>query len=206
MVWCDTRVCVSVKVKLVVANEMVPHLLAEEYMDRGDYENELRQVHSTDSPTDSPHSLPPSLAPSLSSLSLLPTHSLAHAVKVIGETKTAYDISEHDVLIFGDEGLMLVGPNSRHHEPLLCSYVEVRGVGPPLSELTFMAMEGVECGYVHPKLLSATVPRVGYHPDSQGDSLPSRSTNALAHLCVCVDVGAIRPRPQYGATDTSEDG
>ena len=75
------------KVKLVVANEIVPHLLAEEYMDKGEYENELRQV--------------------------------------IGDTKTAYDISEHDVLIFGDEGLMLVGPNSRHHEPLLCSYLEV---------------------------------------------------------------------------------
>ena len=53
------------KFKLVVANEIVPHLLAEEYMDKGEYENELRQV--------------------------------------IGDTKTAYDISEHDVLIFGDE-------------------------------------------------------------------------------------------------------
>uniref|UniRef100_A0A7S2RBC2 Uncharacterized protein n=1 Tax=Rhizochromulina marina TaxID=1034831 RepID=A0A7S2RBC2_9STRA len=78
------------KVKLVVANEIVPHLLAEEYMDKGEYENELRQV--------------------------------------IGDTKTAYDISEHDVLIFGDEGLMLVGPNSRHHEPLLCSYLEVLNI------------------------------------------------------------------------------
>ena len=75
------------QVKLIVANEIVPHLLAEEYMDKGEYENELRQV--------------------------------------IGDTKTAFDISEHDVLIFGEEGLMLVGPNSRHHEPLLCSYLEV---------------------------------------------------------------------------------
>jgi WD repeat-containing protein 35 len=78
------------KVKLIVANEIVPHLLAEEYMDKGEYENELRQV--------------------------------------IGDTKTAYDISEHDVLIFGEEGLMLVGPNSRHHEPLLCSFLEVMNI------------------------------------------------------------------------------
>ena len=78
------------KVKLIVANEIVPHLMAEEYMDKGEYENELKQV--------------------------------------VGDTKTAFDISEHDVLIFGDEGLMLVGPNSRHHEPLLCSYLEVINV------------------------------------------------------------------------------
>lgn len=47
---------------------------------------------------------------------------------MIGDTKTAYDISEHDVLIFGEEGLMLVGPNSRHHEPLLCSFLEVMNI------------------------------------------------------------------------------
>ena len=54
-------------------------------MDKGEYENELKQV--------------------------------------IGDTKAAYDISEHDTLIFGAYGLLVAGPNSRHHEPLLCAYL-----------------------------------------------------------------------------------
>jgi len=32
------------KVSLIVANEIVPHLQAEEYLDKGEYENELKQV------------------------------------------------------------------------------------------------------------------------------------------------------------------
>lgn len=56
------------KVNLIIANEISPHLTAEEYMDKGEYENELKQV--------------------------------------IGDTKSAYDISEHDVLIFGSHGLV----------------------------------------------------------------------------------------------------
>ena len=32
------------KVNLIVANEITPHLTAEEYMDKGEYENELKQV------------------------------------------------------------------------------------------------------------------------------------------------------------------
>lgn len=74
------------KVNLIIANEITPHLTAEEYMDKGEYENELKQV--------------------------------------IGDTRAAYDISEHDTLIFGAHGLLIAGPNSRHHEPLLCSYLE----------------------------------------------------------------------------------
>ena len=74
------------KVNLVIANEITPHLTADEYMDKGEYENELKQI--------------------------------------IGDTKAAYDISEHDTLIFGAYGLLLVGPNSRHHEPLLCAYLQ----------------------------------------------------------------------------------
>ena len=74
------------KVNLIIANEITPHLTAEEYMDKGEYENELKQV--------------------------------------IGETKAAYDISEHDTLIFGAYGLLVAGPNSRHHEPLLCAYLQ----------------------------------------------------------------------------------
>lgn len=38
--------------------------------------------------------------------------------------KAAYDISEHDTLIFGGHGLLVAGPNSRHHEPLLCAYLQ----------------------------------------------------------------------------------
>lgn len=74
------------KVNLLIANEITPHLTAEEYMDKGEYENELKQV--------------------------------------IGDTKAAYDISEHDTLIFGAYGLLVAGPNSRHHEPLLCAYLQ----------------------------------------------------------------------------------
>ncbi|RYG56134.1 hypothetical protein EON66_03645 [archaeon] len=74
------------KVNLIVANEITPHLTAEEYMDKGDYENELKQV--------------------------------------LGETRAAFDISEHDTLIFGSHGLLIAGPNARAHEPLLCTYVQ----------------------------------------------------------------------------------
>ena len=76
------------KVNLIIANEITPHLTAEEYMDKGEYENELKQV--------------------------------------LGDTRAAFDISEHDTLIFGAKGLLVAGPNARHHEPLLCSYLQVR--------------------------------------------------------------------------------
>ena len=74
------------KVNLIIANEVTPHLTAEEYMDKGEYENELKQV--------------------------------------LGDTRAAFDISEHDTLIFGAKGLLVAGPNARHHEPLLCSYLQ----------------------------------------------------------------------------------
>jgi len=74
------------KVNLIIANEITPHLTAEEYMDKGEYENELKQV--------------------------------------LGDTRAAFDISEHDTLIFGAHGILVAGPNSRHHEPLLCSYLQ----------------------------------------------------------------------------------
>mmetsp|Transcript_45192 Transcript_45192/g.54796 ORF Transcript_45192/g.54796 Transcript_45192/m.54796 type:complete len:856 (+) Transcript_45192:187-2754(+) len=74
------------KVNLIIANEITPHLTAEEYMDKGEYENEFKQV--------------------------------------IGDTKAAYDISEHDTLVFGAHGLLVCGPNSRLHEPLLCAYLQ----------------------------------------------------------------------------------
>jgi WD repeat-containing protein 35 len=74
------------KINLIIANEITPHLTAEEYMDKGEYENELKQV--------------------------------------LGDTRAAFDISEHDTLIFGAHGLLIAGPNSRHHEPLLCSFLQ----------------------------------------------------------------------------------
>jgi hypothetical protein len=45
--------------------------------------------------------------------------------QVLGDTRAAFDISEHDTLIFGAHGILVAGPNSRHHEPLLCSYLQV---------------------------------------------------------------------------------
>merc|ERR1719305_1837984 len=67
-------------------HEINPHLTAEEYMDKGEYENELKQV--------------------------------------LGDTRAAFDISEHDTLVFGAHGILVAGPNSRHHEPLLCTYLQ----------------------------------------------------------------------------------
>jgi WD repeat-containing protein 35 len=78
------------KVNLIIANEITPHLTAEEYMDKGEYENELKQV--------------------------------------IGDTRAAFDVSEHDTLIFGASGLLIAGPNARQHEPLLCSYLQFTSV------------------------------------------------------------------------------
>ncbi len=78
------------KVNLVIANEITPHLTAEEYMDRGEYENELRQI--------------------------------------LGPTRAAFDISEHDTLVFGEHGLLVAGPNSRHHEPLLTSFLQFQSM------------------------------------------------------------------------------
>ena len=78
------------KVNLVIANEITPHLTAEEYMDKGEYENELKQV--------------------------------------IGDTRAAFDVSEHDTLVFGAGGLLIAGPNARQHEPLLCSYLQFTAV------------------------------------------------------------------------------
>lgn len=74
------------KINLIVANEISPHLTAEEYLDKGKFENELKQI--------------------------------------IGDTKTAYDISERDTLVFGGNGLLLCGPHARAHEPLLCAYLQ----------------------------------------------------------------------------------
>jgi hypothetical protein len=78
----------TAQMNLVIANEITPHLTAEEYLDKGDNENELKQV--------------------------------------LGDTRAAFDISEHDTLIFGAHGILVAGPNSRHHEPLLCSYLQVQ--------------------------------------------------------------------------------
>ena len=74
------------KVNLIIANDITPQLSAEEYMDKGEYENELKQV--------------------------------------LGDTRAAFDISEHDKIIFGSHGMLIAGPSARSHEPLLCSYVQ----------------------------------------------------------------------------------
>jgi hypothetical protein len=56
------------KINLLVASEITPHLTADEYLDHGSYENELRQV--------------------------------------LGDVRAAFDISEHDTLIFGMCGFL----------------------------------------------------------------------------------------------------
>jgi hypothetical protein len=39
-----SRRAAQMQVNLIIANEITPHLTAEEYMDKGEYENELKQV------------------------------------------------------------------------------------------------------------------------------------------------------------------
>jgi hypothetical protein len=52
----------------------------------------------------------------------------SHTSQVLGDTRAAFDISEHDTLIFGAHGILVAGPNSRSHEPLLCSYLQFSAV------------------------------------------------------------------------------
>jgi len=77
------------KINILTAEEITPKLPAEKYMDRGENENELKQV--------------------------------------LGETRFAYDISEEDVIIFGNHGILLCGPNSKKHESTLFSYLSLTG-------------------------------------------------------------------------------
>jgi len=77
------------KINILTSEEITPKLPAEKYMDRGENENELKQV--------------------------------------LGETRFAYDISEEDVIIFGNHGILLCGPNSKKHESTLFSYLALTG-------------------------------------------------------------------------------
>ena len=97
------------KVNLLVADEINPHLTAEEYMDKDEYENELKQVSVT-----LQGGVP---------VCLWLTHTLG--AQVLGETRAAFDISERDTLVFGEHGLLVAGPSCRLYEGLLCSYIEV---------------------------------------------------------------------------------
>lgn len=47
--------------------------------------------------------------------------------QVLGETRFAYDISEEDVIIFCNHGILLCGPNSKKHESTLFSYLALTG-------------------------------------------------------------------------------
>ena len=71
-------------VNLLVANEITPHLTAEEYMDKGEYENEL----------------------------------------YFGDTRAAFDISEHDTLIFATA--VDSGPNARHQSHYFARTLHLR--------------------------------------------------------------------------------
>jgi len=77
------------KINIITCEDIVPKLPAEKYMDRGENENELKQV--------------------------------------LGETRFAYDISEEDVIIFGNHGILLAGLNAKMHEPTLLSYLSLTG-------------------------------------------------------------------------------
>ena len=47
------------------------------------------------------------------------------AAQVVGDTQAAFDITQYDTLVFGANGLLLAGPNSRTYEPLLASYLQL---------------------------------------------------------------------------------
>ena len=49
---------------------------------------------------------------------------LLHHHQPVFSLPLTIDISEHDTLVFGSHGLLVAGPNSRHHEPLLCAYLQ----------------------------------------------------------------------------------
>lgn len=78
------------KMNLIIANQIRPHLSAREYMDRGDFENEFKQI--------------------------------------IGHVRAAYDITDHDTLLLGSNGLFIAGPKCRHYEPLFCCFVQLEAI------------------------------------------------------------------------------
>nr|CCA28064.1 conserved unknown protein putative [Albugo laibachii Nc14] len=78
------------KMNLIIANQIKPHLSARDYMDRGELENEFKQI--------------------------------------IGHVRAAYDITDHDTLILGSNGLLMAGPKCRVYEPLLCCCVQFEAI------------------------------------------------------------------------------
>jgi hypothetical protein len=136
--WC----CVCEQVNLIVANEITPHLTAEEYLDKGEYENELKQVRSwaRRAPAPAPVSVFAQLCLRMLRLCVCGkscigclrrvSHSCPSACgiyvpQVVGDTQAAFDITQYDTLVFGANGLLLAGPNSRTYEPLLASYLQL---------------------------------------------------------------------------------
>lgn len=73
------------KFSLITAQEIYPRLPVREYLDRGERENELKQV--------------------------------------LGEIHSAYDLSEHEKIIIGREGMLLLGPAAHDHEPLIVAHL-----------------------------------------------------------------------------------
>ena len=44
---------------------------------------------------------------------------------MLGDTQGAYNLTPDDVLITGRNGMLIAGPNSKKHEPLLILYVQL---------------------------------------------------------------------------------
>jgi hypothetical protein len=111
-------------VNLIVANEITPHLTAEEYLDKGEYENELKQVCGGWRPrAQCSRPCSPIFHVNVDvDVDALVVSCLS--VQVVGDTQAAFDITQYDTLIFGANGLLLAGPNSRTYEPLLCAYLQ----------------------------------------------------------------------------------
>ena len=73
------------KFNCIVADTITPKVAAEDYLDKEDNENELKQV--------------------------------------LGDVRSAHDLSEDDVIIMGRDGVLLAGPNAGQQLELLVSYV-----------------------------------------------------------------------------------
>jgi WD repeat-containing protein 35 len=73
------------KFNCIVADTITPKLPAEDYLDKEDNENELKQV--------------------------------------LGDIRSAHDLSDDDVILLGQDGVLLVGPNAAKQLELLVSYV-----------------------------------------------------------------------------------
>ena len=98
------------KYTVLVCEEIHPKKKAGEYLDGGEFENELKQV--------------------------------------LGDTYGAYDLSESEVLIIGQQGLLLAGAGAHRHEKVLMAYLSLMTRNVFMRQLYRCDAFGVLCNIV----------------------------------------------------------